>query len=94
MAVARADLAGYERSVAERLVPAMRAGHRLLDVFSRRPAVCHTLLATPPGWRAFTRFCLGRADFDEVVGRAPVRAALALADRLPGPRRGVADTRV
>ncbi|MEV2242357.1 geranylgeranyl reductase family protein [Micromonospora sp. NPDC049891] len=93
-AVADADLAGYERSVTERLVPAMRAGHRLLDVFSRRPAVCHTLLATPPGWRAFTRFCLGRADFDELVGRAPVRAALALADRLPGPRRSVAGTSV
>ncbi|MGC5051768.1 geranylgeranyl reductase family protein [Micromonospora sp. DT48] len=88
-AVAAADLGGYERSVSERLVPAMRAGHRLLDVFSRRPGVCHTLLATAPGWRAFTRFCLGRADFDELVGRPSVRAALALAERLPGPRRAV-----
>ncbi|WP_203995914.1 geranylgeranyl reductase family protein [Micromonospora lutea] len=85
-AVAAADLARYERSVTERLTPAMRAGRRLLDVFSQRPAACHALLATPPGWRAFTRFCLGQADFDEVVGRLPVRAALALADRLPGPR--------
>ncbi|MFY1576623.1 geranylgeranyl reductase family protein [Verrucosispora sp. WMMD703] len=89
-AVAGADLAGYERSVTERLVPAMRAGQRLLDVFSQRPALCHRLLATPPGWRAFTRFCLGRAEFDELLGRVPVRAALALADRLPAPRRRVA----
>ncbi|MBX7266999.1 geranylgeranyl reductase family protein [Micromonospora sp. Llam7] len=86
-AVADDDLAGYERAVAERLVPAIQAGHRLLDVFSRRPEICHALLAMPPGWRAFTRFCLGRADFDELVGRAPVRAALALADHLPSPRR-------
>ncbi|MDG4797637.1 geranylgeranyl reductase family protein [Micromonospora sp. WMMD1082] len=85
-AVAGDDLAGYERAVHDRLVPSMRAGHRLLDVFSRRPEVYHALLATPPGWRMFTRFCRGRAEFDELVGRAPVRAALALAARLPGPR--------
>ncbi|WP_433533339.1 geranylgeranyl reductase family protein [Micromonospora sp. CA-263727] len=86
-AVADGDLAGYERAVTERLVPSMRAGFRLLDVFSRRPELCHALVATPPGWRAFTRFCRGRAEFDELVGRPSTRAALALADRLPGPRR-------
>ncbi|NLU81031.1 geranylgeranyl reductase family protein [Micromonospora sp. HNM0581] len=89
-AVAGADLACYERSVTERLVPAMRAGERLLDVFARRPALCHALLATPPGWRAFTRFCLGQADFDELVDRVPFRVALAMAARLPGPRRRAA----
>ncbi|MDO3706076.1 geranylgeranyl reductase family protein [Micromonospora sp. C28SCA-DRY-2] len=86
-AVAAGDLAGYERAVTERLVPSMRAGHRLLDVFSRRPEVFHALLASPPGWRMFVRFCQGRASFDETLSRAPVRAALALLDRLPAPRR-------
>ncbi|MEV6816540.1 geranylgeranyl reductase family protein [Micromonospora sp. NPDC051296] len=85
-AVADGDLAGYQSAVVERLVPSMRAGYRLLDVFSRRPDVFHTLVATPPGWRAFTRYCRGRAEFDELIGRAPIRAALALVDRLPSRR--------
>ncbi|TCC00232.1 geranylgeranyl reductase family protein [Micromonospora zingiberis] len=85
-AVADGDLAGYERAVERRLVPAMRAGYRLLDVFSRRPELFHAAVATPPGWRAFTRFCLGRADFGQLVERMPVRTALALAARLPSPR--------
>ncbi|MER5338678.1 geranylgeranyl reductase family protein [Micromonospora sp. NPDC002717] len=89
-AVAAGDLAGYERAVARDLVPSMRAGHRLLDVFARRPEVFHALLATPPGWRMFVRFCQGRASFDETLGRAPVRAALALLDRLPAPRAPLA----
>ena len=70
----------------------MRAGHRLLDVFARRPEVFHGLLATPPGWRMFVRFCQGRASFDETLTRPPVRAALALLDRLP-PRRPVRGVR-
>ncbi|PZF91602.1 geranylgeranyl reductase family protein [Micromonospora deserti] len=86
-AVAAGDLAGYDRAVVRDLVPAMRAGHRLLEVFSRRPEVFHALLATPPGWRMFVRFCQGQATFDETLTRAPVRAALALLDRLPAPRR-------
>ena len=85
-AVADADLAGYERAVRQRLVPAMRGGHRLLDVFSRRPELLHAAVATPPGWRAFTRFCLGRCDFGQLVEELPVRAALALAARLPDSR--------
>ncbi|MER7420476.1 geranylgeranyl reductase family protein [Micromonospora peucetia] len=82
-AVATGDLAGYDRAVTRDLVPSMRAGHRLLDVFARRPGVFHSLLATPPGWRMFVRFCQGRAGFDETLHRVPVRAALALLDRLP-----------
>ncbi|MER7457699.1 geranylgeranyl reductase family protein [Micromonospora sp. NPDC126480] len=84
-AVAAGDLSGYERAVAAELVPSMRAGHRLLEAFTRRPGVFHGLLATPPGWRMFVRFCQGRASFDETLTRAPVRAALALLDRLPPP---------
>ncbi|MGK5740528.1 geranylgeranyl reductase family protein [Micromonospora sp. URMC 103] len=85
-AVARRDLAGYERAVAERLLPPMRAGHRLLDLFSRRPGVFHALVATPPGWRMFVRFCQGRASFDEALGRPSVRAVLAMLERLPASR--------
>ncbi|WP_320068483.1 geranylgeranyl reductase family protein [Micromonospora sp. RTGN7] len=92
-AVAHGDLAGYQRAVERDLVPSMRAGHRLLEVFSRRPDVFHALLATPPGWRMFVRFCQGRASFDETLNRAPVRAALALLDRLP-PARQVRPTPV
>ena len=73
-AVAGGDLAGYERAVAERLLPEMRAGFRLLDVFTRRPEVFHALLATPPGWRMFVQFCQGRASFDEMLRRRPIRA--------------------
>ncbi|HEY0697913.1 MAG TPA: geranylgeranyl reductase family protein [Micromonospora sp.] len=79
-AAASGDLAGYVRAVGEQLVPSMRAGHRLLAVFSRRPLVFHALLATRPGWRMFVRFCLGQASFDHTLARMPVRAALALLD--------------
>ncbi|TDB74959.1 geranylgeranyl reductase family protein [Micromonospora sp. KC723] len=79
----------YERDVHQRLVPSMRAGHRLLEVFERRPDVFHALLATPAGWRMFVRFCQGRASFDRALTRAPVRAGLALLDRLPPVRQPV-----
>ncbi|MCI4066553.1 geranylgeranyl reductase family protein [Micromonospora sp. R77] len=85
-AVAADDLAGYEREVHGRLVPSMRAGHRLLEVFERRPDVFHALLATPAGWRMFVRFCRGEASFEATLARRPVRAALALLDRLPAAR--------
>ncbi|WP_088979130.1 geranylgeranyl reductase family protein [Micromonospora coxensis] len=85
-AVAAGDLDRYERDVRERLVPSMRAGHRLLEVFERRPDVFHALLATPAGWSMFVRFCQGRASFDRTLAHAPVRAGLALLDRLPPVR--------
>ncbi|WP_433309748.1 geranylgeranyl reductase family protein [Micromonospora chersina] len=85
-AVAGGDLDAYEREVRLRLVPEMRAGHRLLEVFARRPEVFHALLATPPGWRMFVRFCLGQASFERTLARRPVRAGLALLDRLPARR--------
>ncbi|MFG1951785.1 geranylgeranyl reductase family protein [Micromonospora sp. NPDC048830] len=86
-AVVDGDLDGYRRSVERDLVPSMRAGYRLLDVFSRRPDVFHALLATPPGWRMFVRFCQGLTSFEETLTRAPVRAGLALLDRLPSARQ-------
>ncbi|MEV4493915.1 geranylgeranyl reductase family protein [Micromonospora coxensis] len=89
-AVASGDLDRYERDVRERLVPSMRAGHRLLEVFERRPDVFHALLATPAGWSMFVRFCQGRASFDRTLSHAPVRAGLALLDRLPPLRSPMA----
>ncbi|MDG4800761.1 geranylgeranyl reductase family protein [Micromonospora sp. WMMD980] len=86
-AVAGGDLDAYGREVARRLLPEMRAGHRLLDVFERRPDVFHAMLASPPGWRMFVRFCQGRVSFAEALERRPVRAGLRLLDRLP-PVRG------
>ena len=77
-AVAAGDLAGYERAVAAELTPSMQAGFRLLATFSRHPGFFHALLATPPGWRFFTRFCQGGAAFERTLARPPVRAALAL----------------
>ncbi|MEH0985194.1 geranylgeranyl reductase family protein [Micromonospora sp. CPCC 205556] len=88
-AVAAGDPERYERDVRDQLVPSMRAGHRLLEVFERRPDVFHGLLATPAGWTMFVRFCQGRASFDTALARPPVRAALAVLDRVPPirPRR-------
>ncbi|MEU7573544.1 geranylgeranyl reductase family protein [Micromonospora sp. NPDC049240] len=86
-AVAGGDLDAYPREVARLLTPEMRAGHRLLDAFERRPDVFHAMLATPLGWRMFVRFCQGRIGFAEALDRRPVRAGLALIDRLP-PVRG------
>ncbi|MEV0005181.1 geranylgeranyl reductase family protein [Micromonospora sp. NPDC050980] len=86
-AVADGDLDAYPREVGRRLLPEMRAGHRLLEVFERRPDVFHAMLASPPGWRMFVRFCHGRVSFADVLDRRPVRAGLSLVDRLP-PLRG------
>jgi geranylgeranyl reductase family protein len=71
-------LDGYVEAVGLELVPEMRAGRRLLAAFNRRPWAFHGALATPPGFRMFSDFCQGRLRFDEVVGRRPIRAVLAV----------------
>jgi flavin-dependent dehydrogenase len=86
-AVVDGDLDGYQRAVQRDLVPSMGAGYRLLELFSRRPDVFHALVSTPPGWRLFVRFCQGRANFEQLLTRAPVRAGMALLDRLPPARQ-------
>jgi flavin-dependent dehydrogenase len=72
------ELEGYVDAVGRELVPQMRAGRRLLAAFNRRPWAFHGALATPPGFRMFSDFCQGRVGFDEVVGRRPIRAILAV----------------
>ncbi|MEV0130076.1 geranylgeranyl reductase family protein [Dactylosporangium sp. NPDC050688] len=77
-AAATGDLDGYVTAVERTLVPAMTAGRRLLDTFSRRPGLFHAMLRTPPGWRMFERFCLGETSFERTVERLPIRTALRL----------------
>jgi hypothetical protein len=62
--------------VAAVLGPEMRAGRRLLAAYSRRPGVFHAVLATPPGWSLFARFCRGEPVLVDAVRRLPIRAAL------------------
>ena len=71
-AAASGRLDGYEAELRRTLVPEMRAGQRLLAAFARRPGTFHAALATPPGWRAFTRFCRSGTSFAETVQRRPV----------------------
>jgi geranylgeranyl reductase family protein len=71
-AAAAGDQAGYESTVVSTLGPEMRAGRELLAAFTRRPTVFHALLATPPGWRMFARFCLGEADFARTLRKPAI----------------------
>jgi geranylgeranyl reductase family protein len=77
-----ADLAAYDRRVAEILLPEMAAGRRLLRVFAKHPALVHAAMATPLGWRAFESFCRGELGMADVLKRTPIRAAVSL---LGGP---------
>ncbi|NJC72531.1 geranylgeranyl reductase family protein [Planosporangium thailandense] len=70
-------LRGYESEIERTLIPEMRAGRRLLAAFTKRPAAFHLALATPPGWRMFSRFCRGDLTFAPMVDRLPVRVAVA-----------------
>ncbi|GIH17282.1 geranylgeranyl reductase family protein [Rugosimonospora africana] len=74
-------LDGYLRDVDRVLIPEMRAGRRLLSAFMRHPGLFHRTLATPPGWRAFTKLCRSEVSFAGAVGRPGVRTALAALGR-------------
>jgi flavin-dependent dehydrogenase len=63
----------YESQLERTLVPQMRTGRRLLAAFARYPGAFHAALATPPGWRAFRRFCRDEPAF------APFRGETARA---------------
>jgi geranylgeranyl reductase family protein len=73
-----AQLDGYVEAVGRELVPQMRAGRRLLDVFERRQWALHHALGTPPGFALFSRFCQGTLGFDELMRLRPIRAMLAV----------------
>lgn len=62
----------YRTAVAGLLGGEMDAGRRLLAAFERHPGVFHAALATPPGWRAFRRFCRGEVTFAPLLARAPI----------------------
>jgi flavin-dependent dehydrogenase len=86
-AAATGEFDRYVAAVHEQLVPPMRTGRRLLAAFAKRPGMFHAMLATPPGWRIFARFCSGQASFDQALNRLPVRAALAFVLRGQPPER-------
>ncbi|BCB82671.1 geranylgeranyl reductase family protein [Phytohabitans flavus] len=75
-AAAAGDLSRYESTVEAELGREMWAGRRLLAAYTSRPGMFHALLATPPGWRLFTRFCQGEPVLLDAVRRRPIRAAL------------------
>ncbi|MFB9238594.1 geranylgeranyl reductase family protein [Plantactinospora siamensis] len=77
-AAAAGDPERYVAGVDAELAPEMRAGRRMLAAFSRHPGAFHAVVATPPGWRLFARFCLGETSFAPIVDRLPVRTALSL----------------
>jgi geranylgeranyl reductase family protein len=75
---ATGDLDGYAAAVDRALGPAMRAGRRLLRTFEKHPGAFHAVVASPPGWRIFRRWCAGEITFDEAIELLPIRAALAV----------------
>jgi geranylgeranyl reductase family protein len=83
-----AVLAGYERAVAETLVPEMRAGTRILRAFCTQPIVFHAGLATSTGWRYFVRFCRGETNFARATRHRGVAAALSLIAASSRPGKG------
>jgi len=71
-------LDAYPAAVEAAFGAEMRAGRRLMAAFTRRPWAFHAVLASPPGWRMFRRWCRGETTFDILIERLPVRMALAL----------------
>jgi geranylgeranyl reductase family protein len=74
-------LGEYVQAVYQRLVPEMDAGRRVLAAFSRHPAVVHAGLATPPGWRVFSRFCRGELALPALTDRRFLGTAISLVGR-------------
>ncbi|GIF65585.1 hyaluronate lyase [Asanoa ishikariensis] len=72
------DLDGYETAIEAALGAEMRAGRRLMATFTKRPWAFHAVLASPPGWRMFRRWCRGETTFDALIEKLPVKVALAL----------------
>lgn len=71
----------YVQAVCRRLVPEMDAGRRVLAAFTRHPAVMHAGLATPPGWRVFSKFCRGELAWPSLTDRRLLGLAISLMAR-------------
>jgi geranylgeranyl reductase family protein len=81
-AAASGDLDGYAGELSRTLIPEMRAGYRLLAAFARHPGAFHAALASPPGWRVFTRFCRDATALATTAERRPVRWVVAALARI------------
>jgi flavin-dependent dehydrogenase len=79
---AESSLDEYVAAVHRTLVPDMRAGRVLLSAFTRHVGAFHAGLAAPKGWRVFVKMCRSEISFAELVGRRPVRMAMALLNRM------------
>jgi geranylgeranyl reductase family protein len=78
VAAGSADLGAYDRRIDDELGPEMAAGRRMLEVFTKHPALIHFAFGTPLGWRAFQAFCRGDLSMTRAVNHPSVRAALKL----------------
>jgi geranylgeranyl reductase family protein len=76
-AAARGDAGSYATGIEAGLGLEMTAGRQLLTAFERRPELLHALLASPPGWALFRRFCRGELDFGRLLAHRSIRALLA-----------------
>jgi geranylgeranyl reductase family protein len=75
-------LAEYVTQVTDGLVPEMDAGRQILEAFTRHPAIVHRGLATPPGWRVFSKFCRGELAFPSLTSRPMLGRAIAALGRV------------
>jgi flavin-dependent dehydrogenase len=80
-AAAAGDPEGYVAELRASLIPEMVTGQRVLAAFARHPGAFHAALATPPGWRAFKRFCHSDPGFARTVERLPARLAVRVLTR-------------
>jgi geranylgeranyl reductase family protein len=71
----------YVAAVQDSLVPEMDAGRRILALFARHPAIVHAGVASPPGWRVFTKFCRGELAFPSLVQRPLLGPAISALGR-------------
>lgn len=71
----------YVESVNLNLVPEMRAGREILAAFSSHPGVVHAGLATPAGWRVFSRFCRGELALPSLVNHPLAGRGISLLGR-------------
>ncbi|PGH50006.1 geranylgeranyl reductase family protein, partial [Streptomyces sp. Ru87] len=80
----------YGRRIDEVLGAEMRASATLMDLFARNPALVHgALTRLPPAWHRLDAYIAGRTDVAGIMTSPLGRAAVALGNLLPGPRRPV-----